>query len=141
MGGGFILCPLRVCYTLGENKALFKLLFDIHCTTASVACKLVHKPLKVALDDTLSSNCVLCQNSIKAALCRCCFIATAVDFHKSLTYCGDMVPIKVHIGRLSFRRIDHLCIVFFPILTLQDRVIHLGFDLTHWSDCSGIGYS
>ena len=133
--GDFILCPLRVSYTLGEYKALFEFFLDINCATASVACKLVYKPLKVALNDTLSGDCVLCQNSIQAAFSGCCFIATAVHFHEILTNGCDMVPIKVHIGRLSFRRIDHFCIVFFPILTLQDRVIHGGFDLTHWRDC------
>ena len=95
----------------------------------------MHKPLKVSLDDTFSGDCVLCQNSVQAAFSGCCFIATAVHFHKGFTNGCDMVPIKVHIGRLSFGRIDHLCIVFLPVLAFQDRVIHGGFDLTHWSDC------
>ena len=116
--GDFILCPLRVNYTLGEYEALFEFLLYEHWARASVASELVHKPFKVALEDTLSGDCVLCQNSIQAAFSGCCFIATAVHFHKCFTNGCDMVPIKVHIGRLSFRRIDHLCVVLFPILAL-----------------------
>jgi hypothetical protein len=132
---GLYTLPPESCYNLREDKSFFKLVLVIDRRSASLPNIFVNVPLKVALNDTLSGDCVFGEYSVQPRFGRCCFIATAVDLHKSLTNRGDMMPIKVHIGRLSLRRIDHLCIVFFPILTLQDRVIHLGFDLTHWMDC------
>jgi len=101
---GLYTLPPESCYNLREDKSFFKLVLVIDRRSASLPNIFVNVPLKVALNDTLSGDCVFGEYSVQPRFGRCCFIATAVDLHKSLTNRGDMMPIKVHIGRLSLRR-------------------------------------
>ena len=97
----------------------------------------VNEPLKVLLEDTLTRAAVLSENSIEARLCGGGAIATGIKFNPGFTNASDQMAVQIHIRHIAAG--DNLSVGQFEILTLENGIVHLTFDLPHESVEKGFG--
>ena len=97
----------------------------------------VNEPLKVLLENTLTRAAVLSENSIEAGLCGGGAIATGIKFNPGFTNASDQMAVQIHIRHIAAA--DKLSVGQFEILTLENGIVHLTFDLPHESVEKGFG--
>ena len=97
----------------------------------------VNEPLKVLLEDILTRAAVLSENSIEARLRGGGAITTGVKFNPGFTNASDQMTVQIHIAEVSIR--NDLSVCQFEILTLENGIVHLTFDLPHESVEKGFG--
>jgi len=74
---------------------------------------------------------MLLENSIETRLGGVCIIPTSVKFNECITNSGNVIPVQIHIRRISFGRISNRSVAILPVDALIDSGIHLLFDDTH----------
>jgi hypothetical protein len=97
----------------------------------------VNEPLEVLLEDTLTRAAVLLKNSIEARLRGGGAIATGVKFNPGFANASDQMAVQIHIRHIAAA--DNLSVCQFEILTLENGIVHLTFDLPHESVELGFG--
>ena len=97
----------------------------------------VNEPLTFLLEDTLTRAAVLSENSIEARLCGDSLIPTIEQFDPGFTNASDQMAVQIHIRHIAAA--DNLSVGQFEILTLENGIVHLTFDLPHESVEKGFG--
>ena len=90
---------------------------------------LIHKPVEVLLEDTLTRATVSAKNSIQARLGGVGLPTSIHQHDEVITNLGNLVAMKEHM-RHTIVSGDH-GVGIAPITLLADSGIHLLFDLTH----------
>ena len=80
---------------------------------------------------------MLSENSIEARLCGGGAIATGIKFNPGFANASDQMAVQIHIRHIAAG--DNLSVGQFEILTLENGIVHLTFDLPHESVEKGFG--
>ena len=98
---------------------------------------LIHKPVEILLEDTLTRATMSAENSIQARLGGIRLPTTIHQHDEVITNLGNLVTVEeymrhtIHSGNHGVGRL--------PILAVTNGSVHLGFDLTHGSFAVDLG--
>ena len=90
---------------------------------------LIHKPVEVLLEDTLTRATVSAENSIQARLGGVGLPTSIHQHDEVITNLCNLVTMKEHMGDTIVS--DNHSVSRLPIGASSDSGIHLAFDLTH----------
>jgi len=92
-----------------------------------------NEPLIVLLEDTLTSNTMLAENSIQARLGGVRLPTTVKKFDAFVINHGDQIAVEIYKRNILSHIVesDNLSVIEFEIFGLADSSIHESFDLTH----------
>jgi len=101
-----------------------------NCTTF-----LLHKPLKVFLEDFLTRQTMHREKCIEAGLCGHRMPSTREELDEVVTNGSDVIAVQIDKRNVANRH--DLSVARLEIFPIDDGVIHLGFDLTHERNLRG----
>lgn len=100
----------------------------------------MNEPLKVALEDTLTVDCVGRKNSVQAGLCGGGLMPTVEDLHEIFTNLSNLVAVEINTGH-AVAVTNNLSICEAEVLRVGDCSVHQTFDLTHDTESDvGVGF-
>jgi len=121
----------RCASSSGEHESVGELMLIVDRRGSNLPDELMNEPLKVALVDTLTVDCVRLKNSIQTGFGSARLITTIEDGHVIITNLSNLVAVQIHEGNTITVSVN-LSVARLPVAGVTNGSVHLTFDLTHW---------